>query len=152
MSTPIYSLVRLSADKQARLAELRAFAARYDAAWKRHATFGRSGASSATKEQQAAIIAEAGDFTNELRAELEGLEFIANPPARYFAYPSPDKRHVTGFMGNSLATITALGRAWRSNMGDTRQTFRAVGHNGLRYFGTIYGTYCRLRVCVEATR
>lgn len=136
----------LTREQSSRRSELQSMNDRHVAAWKRHATFYRSSGSSASIEQQAAIRAELGfDFTNELRAELETLNFLAEAPARYFAYPSTDLRNVTGFMGNTLARITSLGSAFRSNMGDERRSFHAVGINGVRYVGTIYSTYLRMR-------
>lgn len=145
MKTTSYSL---TAEQSARLAQLRAMNDNHNAAWERHASFGRGGWSSADAAQQARIVAACGfDFTNELRAELETLEFLADPPARYFAYPSADCRSVSGFMGNTLARINHLGREFRSCFGDTRQNFRAVGINGRTYAGTIYGTYLRMKEC-----
>ena len=152
MKTEIYSLVKISAEKQARRSGLRARHDRHQAAWDRIASFSRSGASSATPEQQARIDAEGGKFTNEERAELETLDFLSDPPAKVFCYPSGDGKRLTGFMGNTLLNITHQHPAFRSNMGDIRQPVRAVGINGLRYSGTIFGTYARLSVCKSALK
>lgn len=153
MKTP-RSLVTLCASQQTRLAELRAMQTRHDAAWKRHASFARNGASSANAEQQAKIKADAGfDFTNEMRAELENLEFLTDPPVRLFCYPSNDGKRLTGFMGNALVVVSVyggLGHEYRSAFGDKRRSVRGTGINGLRYHGTIYGTYARLTVCKAA--
>lgn len=148
------SIVTLSAQQRARLTELREMSARHESAWRQHASFSRNGWASATPEQQARIRETAGcDLTNELRAELETLEFLADPPAKVFCYPSADGGHLTGFMGNTLVTVSVyggLGREYRSGLGDVRRSVRGTGINGLRYHGTIYGTYARLSVCKAA--
>lgn len=117
----------------------------HQAAWDRIATFSRGGVSSATPEQQTRINEEGGEFGNELRAELETLDFLTDKPEKVFAYPSEDLKRITGFMGNTLAHVFWVGRKFRSNMGDERQAFCAKGINGVNYYGTIYGTYARLR-------
>lgn len=137
----------ITPEQTARRTELRAHYERYQSAWKKHATFSRDGSSSADLEQQSRINAETpgGKFTNELMAELETLEFLMSDPRPEFLYPARDSKSLTGFMGNTLAHVTSLGAAFCSNMGDTRQTFRARGINGANYFGTIFGTYARMR-------
>jgi hypothetical protein len=147
----IYSLVPLMPPAQKRRAELRARHDRNRAAWERIATHGRGG-SSATKEQQARIEAEGGAFSNEERAELETLDFRAEPPRAVFVYPSDDLKRLTGFMGNTLLSVTYLHPEFRGNFGDTRRNFRAVGINGIRYSGTIYGTYARAYICRAALK
>lgn len=140
--------MNLTPEQLSRLELLRAHAAEYQAAWNRHAAFDRKGGSSATPEQHAKIIAEtiAGRFTNELRSELEVLEFILDEPSPVFAYPSTDRTRITNFMGTLLASVTYLGPLYEGGFhGTYRQTFRASGINGRGYFGTIYGTYCRMR-------
>lgn len=147
----------MNPEQLTRLADLRRMAATHNAAWKRHASFDRSGAASADVEQQAAIRAECGfDFTNEQRAELETLEFLADPPAACFAYPKSPANpwqfgDVTGFMGNVLARFYWMGRKYRDNFGSERQSFRALGINGVHYHGTIYGTYLRMKRSAKQT-
>lgn len=140
--------MNLTPEQLSRLEHLRTHSASHDTAWKLHAVFDRKGGSSASAEQQARITAETigGPFINELRSELEVLEFIRYDPSPYFAYPSPDRKRITNFMGAELATITYLGPLYAGGFqGGYRQTFRATAINGREYFGTIYGTYCRMR-------
>lgn len=150
----MHSLVTLSSAQSARRYELRAMRDKHAAAWKRHASFYRNGTSSATPEQQARIKADCGfDFTNEHRAELETLDFLADPPERLFCYPSADGKRLTGFMGNTLVAVSVyggLGHEYRSAFGDKRRSVRGTGINGIRYHGTIYGTYARLVACKAA--
>ena len=122
-------------------------ARKHNEAWRKHASFDRSGGGCANALQQAAIKAECGfDFTNEERGELELLDFKADPPVSYFAYPSDLYAHVTTFMGSSLGVITWLGQPWRSCFGDIRRNFRLRAINDHNYYGTIFGTYVRMRM------
>lgn len=55
---------------------------------------------------------------------------------------------ITTFMSDKLATVTRAGSPYRSNLGDRRQSIRALGINGTVYYGTAYlssGDYVRLR-------
>lgn len=100
---------------------------------------------------------------NRATSKQEVEEFVADPPANYFAYvkvtgipytPFYQGRHdrtyhaceVTTWMGDLLAK-GSVGPAYRSNMGDTRRSVDCVGVNGIEYYGTFYegaGDYCRL--------
>lgn len=98
---------------------------------------------------------------NRATSKREVEEFVAVPPARYFAYVKLGdaapwyNRHdlykyrpcqVTTWMGDLLAK-GSVGPAYRSNMGDTRRPIDCVGINGIEYYGTFYegaGDYCRL--------
>ncbi len=145
--------MNLTPAQLARLELLRAHATSHEAAWKAHATFDRKGGSSASPAQQKLIAAATagGAFTNELRSDLEVLEFIRDEPSPVFAYPSIDGRRITNFMGATLARVTDLGPLYQGGFhGNYRQTFRAMGINGRTYFGTIYGTYCRMRTTRRA--
>lgn len=135
----------LTIEQTTRRAELRARHDRHQSAWQRIASHSRGG-SSATPEQQAMIDKEGGPFSNDERAELETLDFMANDAAKVFCYPSEDGRALTGWMGNELLSVTGGGPKFQSNMGDWRESVRALGINGRRYVGTIYGTYARLRL------
>ncbi len=92
-------------------------------------------------------------ITNEQRAECELFDWQNDPPARYFAYTESDKHgltgsHITGWTGLKLACITQRGYVYRSNMGDRRCNFRAIGSNGLTYSGIAFidaGDYVRMR-------
>ncbi len=136
----------LTPEQTTRKAELTAFLERWEVAWKKYATFDRKGGSSATAEQLAAIKEEAGDFTNELRSELEILRFLSEPSGPYFGYPSGDEKRITNFMAATLAFVDWLGARYRGGFqGNYRREFRATGINGVRYYGTMYGTYARMR-------
>lgn len=97
-------------------------------------------------------------FTNADRSRLEVLDFMAEPPERYFAYcktekrsvarPSPRILYLTTFTGDKLASIVWEGDDFKDNFGGTRCHFCALGVNGVKYSGTYYksaGDYCRLR-------
>lgn len=125
------------------------------AAWKQ---FTKHPHTSADEAQQAQINAVA-PMSNEERAELETLNFRADCPRPEFLYPAEDVQRapkwafapgfdsmkLTGFMGNVLMSVVQLGAEYRSSFGDTRRSVRATGINGAHYFGTIYGTYARMR-------
>jgi hypothetical protein len=82
--------------------------------------------------------------TNDERAQCEYFDWINNPPARYFAYPSG--MTIVNWTGIKLADVLWWGRAYRSNMGDTRRSFRCQrAENGIVYSGVEYGTYVRMR-------
>ena len=132
----------LTSSQSARLTELQAMHSAHESACDRISP--RNGWRVITPEENSQIQA-AAPMTNELRAELETLLFLSTPPGREFVYPSADLRRLTGFMGNTLAHVESLGGAFKSNMGDTRRSVRAVGINGTKYVGMIYGTYARLR-------
>lgn len=148
----VYSLVKIDATKQARRAELRKAYELHEAAQDRISPRKKNGWRVVSVEEQAQIAAVA-PWSNELSAELETLDFLADPPVKAFVYPKSDQmgiRLLTGFTGNTLAHVSYLGRKFRSNLGDERQSVRAVGINGIRYNGTIYGTYARLAICKAA--
>lgn len=99
------------------------------------------------------------EITNAQRSRLEVLDFIADPPDRYFAYVKTERigEHSTGerivsvttWTGDKLsAEILTEGADFRSSFGDTRCNFRFRAINGATYSGTYYksaGDYCRLR-------
>lgn len=104
------------------------------------------------------------ELTNEQRSAAEVAAFIAEKPARYFAYHDAQRSGVdpitrlhvgdkiTTWTGDELATVIGwprdpFGAPYRSNMDDVRQAFRARGINGVTYSGTAYlsaGDYVRM--------
>lgn len=92
-------------------------------------------------------------LTNEQQADIEMFDWLNDPPVKYFAYTKSDKfgltgSHITNWTGRELARIVHRGSVYRSNMGDRRCSFRAIGSNGLTYSGTAYidaGDYVRMR-------
>ncbi len=140
-----------------RLAELQTANAANRAAWL-EITKGKRNSISA---EESAALTKVAPFTNELRAELETLLFLSTPAQKEFVYPSETLTRankwafapgfgaykLTGFIGNSLMTVTELGAEFTANMGDKRRSVRAVGINGEAYCGTIFGTYARMRPC-----
>lgn len=139
--------MNLTSDQTERRLELEAMHQKYRAAWAIHASFDRKGGSSATSEQLALIEKQCGfAWTNAMISELEVLGFLADEPSPYFAYPSLDKKTVTTFTGDILATIIYISKPFEGGFnGSYRQTFRAKAINSRTYFGTIYGTYLRMR-------
>ena len=98
-----------------------------------------------TAEQSAAVDATA-PFSNAERSQLELIQFAADLPSRYSAYFG--KGAVTSWTGATLLAVTWIGRAFRSNFGDTRAPFRAVHvASGTRYYGLSQGEgmLCRIR-------
>ena len=88
----------------------------------------------------------ADEVTNELRSAIEIYEFVANPPKKYFLYPKNGSNEVTTWMGQKLGTYTVTG-VYKGNWGDSRKTIHVKAINGKEYFGTIYGTYARIKMC-----
>lgn len=104
------------------------------------------------------------EMPNGARSRLEVLDFIADPPTRYFAYVqdvpgmspaarslglTPKLARVITWIGDTLANVTWTGDAWRDNFGGERVPFRCEAINGLSYSGVYYksaGNYCRLRL------
>lgn len=92
-------------------------------------------------------------LTNEQRAELELIDWLTDPPARYSAYTKSDRFGITGaeitnFTGRKLARIDWRGSVYFSNFGDRRCNFGCTGTNGITYTGTAYidaGDYVRIR-------
>ena len=82
--------------------------------------------------------------TNEERGAVELFDWHANPPDRYFCYPSDDLSRATTWMGGTLGTLH-VGSEWRSNMGDKRRHVRVFGTNGKIYAGTLFETFIRMR-------
>ena len=95
--------------------------------------------------------------SNEECSMVEVFDFCHNKPTRYFAYVKINTQResqwdimgtLTTWNGDVLATITRIGKRWRSNFGDKRQALTAKGVNGLWYSATYYesaGDYCRMR-------
>lgn len=95
-------------------------------------------------------------ITNEERSRREVAAFLADVPATYFAYQSHDvtvghlRRYdmISTWTGAKLAEVESVGTVYRSNMGDRRQSFRAIGINGATYSGIAFlsaGDYVRMR-------
>jgi hypothetical protein len=103
------------------------------------------------------IRARAGFYpNNDERSRVEVADFIADPPDRYFAYHARKNRaagaivgaEITTWTGSVLARVISRGFVYRSNLGDRRQSFRAVAINGAVYSGIAYldsGDYVRMR-------
>ena len=140
--------MNLTPEQSTRLAELVRLNETYQSAWKKHATFDRKGGSSATAEAVVKIKAECGfDMTNDMRSEIEVLEFIRDEPSPVFAYPSLDRKSVVTFADHKLADIYYISKPFEGGFqGSYRQTFRGHAINGRSYHGTIYGTYLRMRI------
>lgn len=93
------------------------------------------------------------DERNRATSAQEVADFKTDPPERYFAYHSGGTLSHVGhdivtWMGDNLAHVTERFPVYRSNFGDRRQRFRAVGINGCTYSGTAYldaGDYVRIR-------
>lgn len=96
------------------------------------------------------------DRRNRRLSREEVARFRADPPRPLLAYLRP--RHglarassgdeLTTWMEDRLLTVTTAGDVWTSNMGDRRQSLRALGINGRVYAGVAYldaGDYVRLR-------
>lgn len=152
--------MKLTLEQDMRRASLRCLASRHNAAWKLHASHGKNG-SSATPEQQAAIAAEVGgEFTNEQRAELETLDFLADEPAAVFQYVKLDAQgqpdSVTGWTGQKIGRVSYFSRVYQSpgfGRNSERQNIRVCAINGRTYSGVYYksaGDYCRLKLCKSA--
>ena len=76
--------------------------------------------------------------SNEERSRAEVIEFSAEPPRTpYVAYLSGDRRRITTWMGETLATVSAI----------TQRSFTAQGINGRAYHGMHNGPqmFCRMR-------
>lgn len=90
---------------------------------------------------------------NEQRSREEVAAFIAECPERYFAYRGEEQRDgtfhsLTTWTGEKLGSVLSLGNVYRSNFGDRRRHFRALGVNGVEYSGVAYldaGSYVRMR-------
>lgn len=136
----------ITATQQTRRAELRARYEAHESACDSISPRKRNGWRVMTAEESARV-ATLAPMTNENRAELETLDFLADKPDRVFVYPenATPIRKLTGWTGNPLLTVLSLGAPFRANFGDTRQSVQAMGINGVRYVGTIYGTFARLR-------
>jgi hypothetical protein len=102
------------------------------------------------------------DRRNRRLSREEVARFRSDPPGPVLGYLRP--RHglarassgdeLTTWMGDRLLTVTTAGDVWTSNMGDRRQSLRALGIDGRVYAGTAYlsaGDYVRLRP-IGATR
>jgi hypothetical protein len=137
--------MKITDTPRTRLAQLRQDHEAHEAACDAISPRTRNGWRVITPDESARIQAIA-PFNNDLRDELETLQFLDQPPERLFCYPSGDLKTLTGFMGNTLARVISLGSPYRSNMGDKRQHVRVLAINGVEYSGTIYGTYARLRM------
>jgi hypothetical protein len=99
--------------------------------------------------------------TNDERSAAEVAAFMAEKPAKYFAYWNVRGRwsqsgvepelirgdNITTWTGDILATIIEVRPPFYSNLTDRRQNFRAQAINGLTYSGTAYltaGDYVRM--------
>ena len=84
---------------------------------------------------------------NGIRSKIEVYEFMADSPDRYVAYVNHEKMSIETWMGDQLARIVSIGSPKRSNFGDKRRYFTAIGINGIRYHGFSIGSnmYCRLK-------
>lgn len=94
----------------------------------------------------------ANEITNALRSAIETWEFKIKPPQKYTLYVNLEKRVVTTWTGQVLGTITSIGKAYRSNMGDIRIPIRFKGINTLTYAGTFYksaGDYAHVRTVAD---
>jgi hypothetical protein len=93
------------------------------------------------------------DAANAERSRLEVEAFKVNKPDRYFAYRGDNQRNgtfhtITTWTGEKLGHVLSLGDVYRSNFGDRRRHFRALGVNGVEYSGVAYldaGDHVRLR-------
>lgn len=88
----------------------------------------------------------AGEVTNDLRSAIETYEFIKNPPKKYYLYPKNGSNKVTTWTGQELGTYSITG-VYKGSFGDRRLAIRVKAINGKEYFGTIYGTYARIKMC-----
>ena len=86
-------------------------------------------------------------LNNAELSAMEVYEFMTDPPKKYFAYVNMQTLKVTSWTGDTIGTISAYARPWRSNFGDTRQNITVNAINGKQYYGVYYtsaGDYCRL--------
>lgn len=87
---------------------------------------------------------------NRMRSVLETKAFVWDPPARYIAYLSSDKKRIVTWMGDTIAVVTSMrSRKVRdSYVTDDRGSFWAKGINGVVYYGTHNGAgmFCRMRI------
>jgi hypothetical protein len=84
---------------------------------------------------------------NWAKSRKEVADFSASPPDKYVLYINEGSREATTWMGHKLGDVT-FGRAYRTNMGDTRVPITVRGINGVTYVGTYYksaGDYARVR-------
>ena len=87
--------------------------------------------------------------SNDELSAMEVYEFITDPPVKYFLYVDVKQSIVTTWTGDKLGDCW-LGRKYRSNMGDTRQSIDIHAINGKHYAGTFFtsaGDYARVKVC-----
>lgn len=85
--------------------------------------------------------------SNEERSAVETWEFQHTRSDKAFAYVDLPGRRVTTWTGQTLGTITGMGRRWRDGFGGKRIPIDVTGINGVRYHGTYYasaGDYARL--------
>lgn len=90
--------------------------------------------------------------TNEERGRCELLEFeSATDPGPYFAYLSNDRKRITTFMGDTIATIVHIGATWRGPFGNEWTAFRAAGIDGRIWHGRHNGPgmYLRMRPSLQ---
>ena len=86
-------------------------------------------------------------------SSIEVYEFITNPPDKYFLYVDAKKNIVTTWTGEVLGKCY-LGRKYKSNMKDVRQSIDVYAINGKKYFGIYYtsaGDYARIKLCKNQT-
>jgi hypothetical protein len=94
--------------------------------------------------------------TNEEQSRAEVIEFLnrqRQPGVSYIAYLSSDRKNLTTWTGDILATINWI--RWRrvrdSAFTDERGRFHARGIDGRDYYGSHNGpaVYCRLRLRIS---
>lgn len=87
------------------------------------------------------------ELTNEERGFAERVTFCTEPLAygqTYGAYLSDDRKHITTWVGETLATVTAERhrRVYNTYTTNERGSFHAVGIDGRHYHGRHNGTGC----------
>ena len=132
-----------------RAARLEKQIAEDQAAWNKFATFSRGGWSSASEWQQGQMEVELGRprVTNEEKGWLEAYRFEHSRPEAYTAYLASDGKSLTTFPGQTLTrTISGLTPRRVGFGGAERLYFRAVGINGVSYWGFAMGrgAYARM--------
>lgn len=102
-----------------------------------------------TPEDQAQLPS----VTNDERCAVELFYWNEEKPAKYFLYISEKDRAATTWTGEKLGRVE-FGREYRGNMGDTRQSVRVYGNNGVNYAGIYFksaGEYARIKALKTTT-
>lgn len=86
------------------------------------------------------------ESANQETSKREVSEFTKGEALVWVAYLSSDGKRVTTWMGETLATITSMGKPYRSNLGSVCTPFRAKGIDGREHYGRHNGPGMHLRL------